>query len=217
VIKQRHIFRGHHASGFTLLEVLVVLMIVSLISVVLMQGMGLMLNLRDNFGDQMVGLDRETVKRNLVRQPLMGLIPDFSEGENVFLGTADALSGLTIQPLLRRAGRSIPFSYSLEYDSAERMNTLLYREDQDPPMTIASWEGERAYFRFIGDTTTGWVESWPPDQEFPANPGQITEIRPPQIPELIYLVTGSKDEMDYAVPILTRRNRVPRDPPIFGS
>lgn len=202
----------HQSSGFTLLEVLVVMMIVSLVSVVLMQGMSLILNLRDNLGDQMFDLDQTVLKRNLVRQPLQGLYADFDDELNIFSGQPTKISGLTIQPLLRRAGRPIPFSMTIEYDESLRSNTLVYREDQDEPLRIATWEGEPAFFRYIGDET-GWADAWPPvglSSAVIAN--VITEVRAPQLPELIFLNTGSKQELDYAVNIQTRRNRIPRDP-----
>jgi general secretion pathway protein J len=207
-------FRTKPDAGFTILEVLVVLIIVSLISVVLMQGLTLVLNLRNAFGDQMLELDRATVKRNLVQQPLRGLVPDFNDGEDQFVGTAASVSGLTLQPLYRRSGRATPFSLTLEYDESQRTNKLLYRENRNAPLEIAEWPGERAYFRFIGDAN-GWAEAWPPTDMMQAMPGVITDIRPPQLPELIYLVTGDTTEIDYAVAIGARRNRVPRDPPMI--
>lgn len=198
--------------GFTLLEVLVMMVIVSLISVVLMQGMGLILNLRDNLGDQMIDLDRAVLKRNLVRQPLQGLVPDFSGGASLFQGRADRVSGLTLQPLLRRPGRTIPFSLILDYDERDQINTLTYREDEDEPILLASWPGTRAQFRFIGDDT-GWSKIWPPAQApVSLTTTVIGDIAAPQLPELVYLATGSAQEQDYAVHILSRRNRIPRDP-----
>ena len=64
------------ARGFTLLEVLVVLVITALVSVVLMQGMGLVLGLRDNLGDKLLELDQLSLERNRIILPLEGLVPD---------------------------------------------------------------------------------------------------------------------------------------------
>ena len=58
------------ARGFTLLEVLVVLVITALVSVVLMQGMGLVLGLRDNLGDKLLELDQLSLERNRIILPL---------------------------------------------------------------------------------------------------------------------------------------------------
>jgi general secretion pathway protein J len=204
-------FRG--SRGFTLLEVLVVMVIVSLISAVLIQGLGLVLNVRDNFGAQLFDLDRTTLARSRVTAPMEGLVADFDDGENMFAGTPDSVSGLTVTPLLRRAGRPTPFALTIEYDAAKRMNTLLYREDKDPPIALHSWEGQKADFRFIGDTT-GWAQIWPPASAPPMITSQVimTDIRPPQLPELIVLDTQSAREPVFAVAVQARRNRVPRDP-----
>jgi len=45
----------------------------------------------------------------------------------------------------------------------------------------------------------------------------IGEIRPPQLPELIYIETNSVQEPDFAVEVLGRRNRIPRDPIFDGK
>ncbi len=204
--------RERTARGFTLLEVLVVLIIVSLVSVVLMQGMGLVLNLRDNLGDQMTDLDRASLQRSVIRLPLEGLTADFNDGENVFSGNADVVSGLTVQPLFRRAGRPVPFSLTLSYDESKRLNSLTYKEDKDEPLLMATWSGKQAYFRYIGGPE-GWVASWPPpDTPVLGMSTVITDVRPPQLPELVFLDTQSDLELDYAVAIQGRRNRIPRDP-----
>lgn len=44
--------------------------------------------------------------------------------------------------------------------------------------------------------------------------GVISENRPPKLPELILLDTKSTQVPDFAVAILARRMRLPRDPPI---
>ncbi|MDX2143322.1 MAG: prepilin-type N-terminal cleavage/methylation domain-containing protein [Rhodospirillaceae bacterium] len=201
--------------GFTLVEVLVVLVITSLVSVVLMQGLGLILNLQDNLGAQLTDIQRAIIQRNTVLQPLQGVVADFSEGEFEFKGNQTAVAGLTTLPLLRSAGRPTPFSIEIAYDERNQANTLIYREDNDPAVALLTWEGQRASFRYIGDSQTGWASEWPPKLSALAMPGQITEVRPPQLPELIYLDTASEEVVDLAAAVLTRRNRVSRDPPAF--
>jgi|GEM_PF-1383557 len=203
--------------GFTLLEVLVVLMIAALIGVVLMQGLGVVLNLRDNFSGTILDLDRTVVKRNLIRQPLTGVVPDFNDGEQIFAGTPESVSGLTLRPLLRRPGRPTAFSLALTYDPGESLNELTYREERDEPVVLAEWTGPQASFRYMG-MQTDWTPVWPPDGPNSFGAGQIiTELRPPQLPELVFLDTQSADEPDVAVAMTARRNRIPRDPELFGG
>ncbi len=200
------------ARGFTLLEVLVVLVITALVSVVLMQGMGLVLGLRDNLGDKLLELDQLSLERNRIILPLEGLVPDFDDGEDKFKGAESRISGLTIKPLLRREGRPTRFNFNLRYDERTNLNTLVYQEGDDPVITISSWEGGQARFRYIG-VDNQWVESWPLESA-PLQLGVITEARPPQLPDLIVLNTQSSDVLDYAVAILARRARQSRDPPM---
>ncbi len=202
--------------GFTLLEVLVVLVITSLISVVLIQGLGTVLNLRNSFGAQMLDLDKVILKRNLVRLPLSGLVGDFNDGANIFAGNETLISGLTLQTLSRRPGRPTPFTLAIEFNEEEKLNALVYRESNDKPMTLVQWTGERARFKFIGDPN-GWLKSWPPDSMAANSSNMIGEIRPPQLPELIYIETNSVQEPDFAVEVLGRRNRIPRDPIFDGK
>jgi prepilin-type N-terminal cleavage/methylation domain-containing protein len=198
--------------GFTLLEVLVVLVITALVSAVLMQGMGLVLGLRDNLGEKLLDLDQLSLERNRVLLPLEGLVPDFDDGDDKFEGVEGRVSGLTLKPLLRREGRPTRFAINLLYDESSNLNTLVYQEGNDPVVTLSSWEGGQARFRYIG-VDGEWVESWP-QKSAPIQLGVITEIRPPQLPDLILLDTQSSNVPDFAVAILARRMRMPRDPPI---
>jgi general secretion pathway protein J len=202
-----------HTRGFTLLEVLVVLVIASLVSVVLMQGLSLVLNLRDSFSDRLLDRDRAALERARVVLPLQGLTPDFADGTGKFLGTAEVVQGLTTQPLLRRAGRPIPFSLTLRYDDSKRANQLIYIEDEDEPIVLSAWVGGRSSFRYIGDTA-GWSDVWPPPESAQPLIGQtlILDVRPSQLPELILLDTQSPDQTPFTVAVPSRRNRIPRDP-----
>ena len=204
--------QNSRTRGFTLLEVLVVLVITALVSAVLMQGMGLVLGLRDNLGEKLLDLDQLSLERNRVTFPLEGIVHDFDDCEDLFKGVEGSVSGLTTKPLLSREGRPTRFAINLQYDAGSRLNTLVYQEGNDPVITLSSWEGGQARFRYIG-VDGQWVESWP-QESAPVQLGVISEIRPPQLPELILLDTQSTEVPDFAVAILARRMRLPRDPPI---
>ena len=197
--------------GFTLLEVLVVLIIASLISVVLMQGLFLVLNLRDNLGDNLLDLDQTSLERSRALQPLEGLLPDFNDGQNQFKGTASTISGLTNKPLLRREGLPTPFSLSIKYDERRGLSTLVYQEVEDPAVVLTSWEGKGSRFRYIGNPGL-WSESWP--EESMVKPlGIIGELISSQLPELILIDPNSNDMPPVAVAILSQRVRMAREPP----
>ncbi|MSO97519.1 MAG: hypothetical protein EXR11_04765 [Rhodospirillaceae bacterium] len=202
--------RHGHARGFTLLEVIVMLMVVSLVSVVLMQGMSLVLRLRTNLSDQMVDLDQMMLKRNYIRQPLQGLIGDFADGKSLFRGEPKRIAGLTTQPLFRRSGRPTAFALTLEFNARDNENILHYQESADDPVIIAQWEGDEALFKYIG-IMGQWDDVWP-RPEGPVLSNVITDVKPPQLPEFIFLDTGSAAEIDYGIAITGKRNRMPRDP-----
>ncbi len=166
-------------AGFTLLEALVVLVITSLISVVLIQGFGLILSARTSVENKLVDLDQAVLQNNLLLEPLRGIIPDYPERPSVFAGTQRSLQGLTIRPLRGRTGTPVGIKLSLDYDSGRNETTLTYQETNTDPKIVGRWEGSRGAFSYR-DRTGEWNDVWPPP----------TAEDPPQIPWLIRVEVG---------------------------
>ena len=98
-------------AGFTLFEVIVVLVITGLISVVLIQGLGLVLGVRTSVASKIIDLDQVVLHRNLVLEPLRGVVPDYPEHPYVFSGTAEQIQALTVRTLQERSGTPTGFYF----------------------------------------------------------------------------------------------------------
>lgn len=200
------------ARGFTLLEVITVLIIASLLSVVLMQGLSLVLNLRTNLGDFLSGLDQRILMRSRVIEPLRGIIPDFDDGPNVLKGTPQQISGLTLNPLFARPGRATPFSLVIAPSERGDDVTIRYREGEANEVLIATVQGQQPRFRFMNQGGQ-WADEWPNPNE-PLEIGALGQMRKiVQVPKVILIELNSVSEPDIAVSLLIKAERTPRDLP----
>lgn len=161
-----------NTRGFTLLEVLVVLVITSLISVVLIQGFALVLGARTSFQDKIVGLEQAVLKQNIFLEPLRGVLPDYPNRPNIFHGESKTIRGLTVRSLQSRIGTPISFSMSLNYDSQRNETALVYQESGFAPQTLGEWEGDEGVFRYR-DRRGSWLDTWPPNLDVPQTPWLI--------------------------------------------
>ncbi len=159
-------------SGFTLLEVLVVLVITSLISVVLIQGFSLILGARNSVQNKIVGLEQVVLKQNIFLEPLRGILPDYPNEPHIFHGEPQTVSGLTIRPLQSRVGTPVGFSMSMSYDSGRDETELIYQERGFPSQSLGRWKGAEGTFRYR-DRTGSWLETWPPNPDVPQTPWLI--------------------------------------------
>ena len=171
---------GSASRGFTLLEALVVLVITGLISVVLVQGFGLLLSARTSVQDKIVSVDEALVEQSLFLEPLRGVVPDYPDRPHMFVGEPQRLHGLTARPLQARAGTPVPFTLTITYERRDNLTSLTYQEDNTDPIVIGSWEGDKGAFAYR-DIAGHWREAWPPQND----------PRAPQTPWLIRIAKGS--------------------------
>jgi general secretion pathway protein J len=158
--------------GFTLLEVLVVLVITSLISVVLIQGFALIVGARTSVQNKIVGLEQSVLRQNIFLEPLRGVLPDYLNRPNVFHGEAKVIRGLTVRSLQSRIGTPIGFSMTLNYDSQRGETALVYQESGFEPQILGQWEGAESVFRYR-DRRGSWLDAWPPSLDVPQTPWLI--------------------------------------------
>jgi general secretion pathway protein J len=158
--------------GFTLLEVLVVLVITSLISVVLIQGFSLILGVRGSVQNRIVGLEQALLKQNLYQLPLRGILPDYPDRPHIFHGEPKSLRGLTISPLQSQLGSPVGFSMVLEYDSRRGKTELIYQEDGLEPQVLGNFDSNDVAFQY-SDRDGIWQDAWPPTDEAPQTPWLI--------------------------------------------
>ncbi len=148
--------------GFTLLEMLVVLTITSLVSVILFQGLGTVLAVRSTVASTVLTLRDLVLQRNIIIDPIRGIIPDHIRGTHKFSGNGQSMTGLTIRPLGESSGAPRPFQLTFAFDSSTNMTRLIYQGDGTlGPQVVASWPGNRGQFVY-GDINGQWLPMWPP-------------------------------------------------------
>jgi prepilin-type N-terminal cleavage/methylation domain-containing protein len=162
------------ARGFTLVEAVVVLVITGLVASVAMQGFGTILGTRATMTREVGRLHDIIIERNLISEPLRGIIPDYKEQPNVFKGGTRDLRGLTIRPLDKAAGAPRPFQVRFAYDLGQDETALVYVSDRGETYTVSQWSGNVGRFTYR-DISGAWTETWPPsdDDTLPQTPWLI--------------------------------------------
>lgn len=163
-------------SGFTLLEVLVVLVIIGLLSTLLLEGFSFVLDLRFRLLTQLQDVQQSALQEYGFRSSTAALVPDYHNGKHLFQGNAHELSGLTLAPLEASIGEVLPFAWQIQHQ--EGMTTLRYRKSDGDYWEVAHWPGEEGRFLYQ-DEAGKWYPQWPPQS--------FTATSPPQLPSLILL------------------------------
>ena len=172
---------GAALRGFTLMEMLVVLVITSLAAGLLMQASTQVLGLQARLNAQLDGLRGPALGADWLRQVVQGLQPDYSDGAHRFAGTARGFAGLTTNPLSGGYGGLEPFVLVLEYDAATDSTALRYAPGAGPGVVAARmadalpaqgagaapvlmrWPGSAPRWRYWDDKGEPH-EDWPPAQ-----------------------------------------------------
>jgi general secretion pathway protein J len=147
--------------GFTLLEMLVVMLIVSLISTILFEALGQIYKLQSRFGLQLAQSQQGTMYTDWFRQVVQGLQTDYIDGKDQFQGSETEFTGVTTSPLSAAYGSPSTVTLSLQYDSRDGITKLLYIADLQKTL-LSSWVGRKAQrFTYI-DATGESHDTWPP-------------------------------------------------------
>ena len=191
---------GRAARGFTLLEVLVVLVITGMISAILIQGLGVTLNVRNSIAATILDLKSVVLNRNIIAEPVIGVIPDYPEKPYAFRGDRDAMQGLTIRSLDHQNGVPRPFRLYFQRDMAQNSTALIFQTEGQESHVLGRWPGSSGFFAYH-DLTGGWQEVWPPPRD----------DRAPQTPWLVRIntgVPGSEEIVAFVASPHERRYRV---------
>jgi len=163
------------SNGFTLLETLVVLVIVSLVSTLLWEGLAFVLHLRSRLLVHLDQVQHGTLQESWFRWTTTALVSDYKGHQHLFQGNENEFSGLTMMPLDADEGEVLPFAWQLQHQT--EFTTLRYRKSDGEYWEIARWPGATGSFRY-GDAEGQWHKQWPP---------QFFKTTPPQLPALILL------------------------------
>lgn len=166
-------------SGFTLVEILVVLVIVALVSTLLTQTLTQVFQLETRFGRELVKNREEAMLIDWFRLSVQGVQPDTADGAHAFKGGANSFSALTTNALGANYGPPTPITWTISENAPEGWSALEYK---DTPHTsgLLTWSGE-GRFSYI-DAKGNMHDQWPPASMEPW----------PQIPAAILLRRGEE-------------------------
>lgn len=147
-------------AGFTLIEVLVVLIIVGLVSGILFQALERAYRLQERFGTELFGVQQAQMSADWYRQTIQGLQPDYQDGPNIFQGNDREFSGLTSNPLSAEYGAPTPITWKITNNRRAGITELVYLEGKRET-AILVWRSDEARFIYVDEQQTRH-DSWPP-------------------------------------------------------
>jgi len=194
------------AGGFTLIEMLVVLVIVALISGILLASFERITDIRVRLAAFLDGTDAPTLIASWFRDSVSGLLPDRKDGHDVFSGDAKRLSGLTVAALDGTPGVPVSMSWALTFDPGSRRTSLVYTNAAGHDLTVASWPGDRGELQYC-DRLMKCGDRWPLDNEPAA-----------QLPALVVrdAIRGDESWPIAAAP-QAARDPLPKRPNLLGT
>lgn len=147
--------------GFTILEMLVVLIIVGFVTSILFQALGQIYKLQSRFGVQLAESQQGVMYTDWFRQVVQGLQTDFPNGKERFQGREAEFTGVTTSPLSADYGAPTKISLGLEYDNREEA-TVLYYSANEQKMKLSSWPGRKVTRFIYVDAKGDQHDTWPP-------------------------------------------------------
>lgn len=200
--------------GFTLVEVLVVLVITSLVSALLFQALAQIYRVQGRFGDQLAQSQGGAMRADWYRQLLQGLQADYADGKQKFTGASDHLAGLTATTPRVAGGaaewielRLVPSDTSSQGGDV-RMKTSLGE------VVLLTWSGQgRAEFSYL-DANGAEHPQWPALLRASVLAADASTQQ--QIPAAILLKLPGQDGLQVIVAV-PRGEREDRLRPVFGG
>ena len=153
--------------GFTLLEMLVTLVVVSLVAGLLGQALFQLSRIERLLEGGRLSSMADAVRANWVRSAIESLLPGEEGSSERLLGSERELEGLSADvPMLPAPGLA-KLHLRLEFDAAAGATQLQLLEsfasqgqDASEPVVLLSWPGREGRFRYLDDTGL-WHENWP--------------------------------------------------------
>jgi general secretion pathway protein J len=154
--------QGRKQSAFTLLEMLVVLMLVSLISTLLMQALAYIGKVNLSFHQHASSSRKELLVFGWFRDAVENLVaPERGHAAMRFRGDEFSFEAVSMATLERRLGVPRPFAFRLERRDGQPGAQLIYvRILEDSRWPLLQLQGQ-ARFRYL-DERGAWHGSWPP-------------------------------------------------------
>lgn len=185
--------RRNRSFGFTLVEILVVLIIVGMVAGILMQALSQIYKLQGRFGQQLAQSQVGAMYADWFRQIVQGLQTDVPLGADKFSGTETSLQGLSTSPLSSDYG--VPARVTLKTVFDHGMSRLQY-ESGSQRTDLFAWSGKAAGKFVYLDAGGEPHDQWPPPLgQWPQLPS-VVMLQLPLETELLVLAAvprGSKE------------------------
>ena len=159
-------------GGFTLMEMLVTLMLVSFATMLMFQMLGSYRIARERVQVQAGGIDRQALFEAWFRDSVHGL---FAGPEYRFVGSKDSFSAVTLNPLYAPEGSPSRIAWELR-QGADGRPEIAYLEDERERWTLPL-EGGEARFAYL-DEAGKETEVWPPARGL---------VKPEALPAMVVL------------------------------
>lgn len=158
--------RRSRPLGFTLMEALVTLVVISAVSALLWQGLAQTARVERMLDAGALEPQGDALRLTWARRTLESIVP-LAEGDaNRFVGTSTKLSGLASEAPGWPTSPAAAFELELVYEAAAGRSELVLRLEGDrdnPPrvaIRLAQWAGPPGSIRYLGHDGT-WSDRWP--------------------------------------------------------
>jgi len=191
-------------SGFSLLETMVALAILSIASLALFQSTGSMLRM----SDRTVKVGESIIDRALTRRHLEALVnqlvPSWEHGEEpAFMGDEEQFSGISRMAFNADQVGFSHFLIRLEPDSNSQLTLSLQLDDDVSSLQFGVSNGAR--FNYLTPTNK-WIAIWPPNiQEEKFGEKDFLAQYNLKLPEAIRLIDSNRDII-WVIPVPDAQN-----------
>ena len=146
--------------GFTLLEILVVLVLVGLVSTLVMEGFSFAINLQGRLKTQIVDNQLRSIQEQWFRQVSRAFYEASPSAKNtVFTGTQNRIIGMSLVSLSGNVG--IPTKTTWLIETTEDGQQLAYQSGDIKKTIIATWHTDDLHFQYLG-ADGEFYQRWPP-------------------------------------------------------
>lgn len=150
---------GTRASGLTLLELLVVLVVASLLGVLVVQGTGFFLGRYERVARVGQAASQAVLQQGWFVSTVQGMVPSL-RNDRRFEGEGGAFEGLTLRPLAAQSGRPTRVRWFIDTGSSEG-SSIAY-EEGGMEWTVLTLPESDVSFQYA-DSAGRWHDHWTPD------------------------------------------------------
>ncbi len=191
-------FSAVHARGFTLLEVIVTLVIVSLLITVLMQMLSHALGVRTRLLHYQERARVAFLQEGWFRDTIASAQLDDSDGKPAIQGTALSVDYIASTPLFAEGMGRVRW-FLRNNDGGEL--SLYYADARTPDREIVPGPLQDAGFAYL-DRSQQWHDDWVSDPLQPPASGQADAVEPRLMPRVIrFQATTPNGRIYWLVPI----------------